>query len=38
VRVERDEVKPGTHRIEFSVRAVGAEKESVREKSVFIVR
>jgi len=38
VRVERDEVKPGTHPIEFSVRAVGAEKESVREKSVFIVR
>ena len=38
VRVERDEVKPGTHAIEFSVRAVGAEKESVREKSVFIVR
>ena len=38
VRVQRDEVKPGTHRIEFSVRAVGAEKESVREKSVFIVR
>ena len=38
VRVERDEVKPGTHPIEFSVRAVGAEKESVRERSVFIVR
>jgi cytochrome c oxidase accessory protein FixG len=38
VRVERDEVKPGTHPIEFSVRAVGAEKERVREKSVFIVR
>jgi len=38
VRVERDEVKPGTHPIEFSISAVGAEKESVREKSVFIVR
>jgi cytochrome c oxidase accessory protein FixG len=38
VRVERDEVEPGTHPIEFSVRAVGAEKERVREKSVFIVR
>jgi cytochrome c oxidase accessory protein FixG len=38
VRVERDEVQPGTHPIEFSVRAVGAEQERVREKSVFIVR
>jgi len=38
VRVERDEVKPGTHPIEFSVSAVGVEGERVREKSVFIVR
>jgi cytochrome c oxidase accessory protein FixG len=38
VRVERDEVKPGTHPIEFSVSAFGAEGERVREKSVFIVR
>ena len=38
VRVERDEVKPGTHPIEFSVSAVGVEDERVREKSVFIVR
>ncbi len=38
VRVERDEVKPGTHPIEFSVSAVGVGGERVREKSVFIVR
>jgi polyferredoxin len=38
VRVERDEVAPGTHRIEFEVRAVGAEAIAVRESSVFMVR
>jgi cytochrome c oxidase accessory protein FixG len=38
VRVERGEAKPGTHPIEFVVRAVGAEGVSVREESVFIVR
>ena len=37
VRVERDEVEPGTHTIEFRVRARGVAGESVREKSVFIV-
>jgi cytochrome c oxidase accessory protein FixG len=38
VRVERDEVAPGTHRIEFEVRAVGADAIAVRESSVFMVR
>jgi cytochrome c oxidase accessory protein FixG len=38
VRVERDEVQPGTHPIEFEVRAIGIEGVAVREKSVFIVR
>jgi len=38
VRVEREHVSPGTHRIEFEVEAEGHARESVREKSVFIVR
>jgi cytochrome c oxidase accessory protein FixG len=38
VRVERDEVTPGTHAIEFEVRALDAHGVSVREQSVFIVR
>ncbi|HEX7112628.1 MAG TPA: cytochrome c oxidase accessory protein CcoG [Mizugakiibacter sp.] len=38
VRVERDEVTPGTHAIEFEVRALDARGVSVREQSVFIVR
>jgi cytochrome c oxidase accessory protein FixG len=38
VRVPPGEVPPGTHRIDFVVRAVGVEDVVVREKSVFIVR
>jgi polyferredoxin len=38
VRVERDEVEPGTHPIEFEVRAVGADAIAARESSVFMVR
>ena len=38
LRVESWTAQPGTHKIEFEVRAVGVEKVSVREKSVFIVR
>jgi cytochrome c oxidase accessory protein FixG len=38
VRVERDEVTPGTHAIEFEVRALDAHGVSVHERSVFIVR
>ena len=38
VRVPPGEVQPGTHRIDFVVRAVGVEDVVVREKSVFIVR
>ncbi len=38
VRVEGDEVSPGTHKIFFHVRALGDEAVSVDEKSVFIVR
>ncbi|TAK86819.1 MAG: cytochrome c oxidase accessory protein CcoG [Betaproteobacteria bacterium] len=38
VRVERDEVEPGTHKIEFQVRAVDDHAIAVRERSVFIVR
>ncbi len=38
VRVERDEVPPGTHKIEFDVRAADDHGIAVRERSVFIVR
>jgi cytochrome c oxidase accessory protein FixG len=38
VHAEREHLVPGTHRIEFAVRAIDAPGESVREKSVFIVR
>ncbi len=38
VRVGREAAKPGTHAIEFEVRALGAEGLAVREESVFIVR
>jgi len=38
VRVEAGSAKPGTHRIEFKVSAIGAEGVSVTEDAVFIVR
>ncbi len=38
VRVEPWAARPGTHKIEFRVRALGVEGVAVREKSVFIVR
>jgi cytochrome c oxidase accessory protein FixG len=38
LRVRAGAALPGTHRIEFTVRAVGVEDVVVREKSVFIVR
>jgi cytochrome c oxidase accessory protein FixG len=38
VHVERDHVAPGTHPITFTVSAVESPRETVREKSVFIVR
>lgn len=38
VHAEREHVAPGTHRIEFKVRALGVEGVKVEEKSVFIVR
>jgi cytochrome c oxidase accessory protein FixG len=38
VRLEPSAAQPGTHKIEFMVRAVGVEGVAVREKSVFIVR
>ncbi len=38
VRAEADKVTPGTHKIVFHVRAIGADQVSVDEKSVFIVR
>ena len=38
VHVEREHLKPGTYPVEFRVRAVGNPDETVREKSVFIVR
>jgi len=38
VRVPADEVKPGAHRIEFELRALGREGVKVEEHSVFIVR
>ena len=38
VHAEREHVGPGTHPIEFRVKAEGHPREAVREKSVFIVR
>ena len=38
VHAEREHLAPGTHRIEFKVRALGHEGIKVEEKSVFIVR
>ncbi len=38
LRVQAGAVAAGTHKIEFTVSAVGAEGVAVREKSVFIVR
>ena len=38
VRAEPGAVQPGTHKVEFQVRAVGSGDVSVVEKSVFIVR
>jgi cytochrome c oxidase accessory protein FixG len=38
VHAEREHLAPGTHRIEFEVRALGEHKVKVEEKSVFIVR
>ncbi len=38
VRIGPGQAAPGTHPIEFSVRALGVEGVAVREKSVFVVR
>ena len=38
VRIPADAAKPGSHRIEFHLRAIGVEGVEVREHSVFIVR
>jgi polyferredoxin len=38
VRVSGGEARPGSHRIEFEVGAMGAPPVSVRERSVFLVR
>jgi cytochrome c oxidase accessory protein FixG len=38
VRVPADAVKPGAHKIEFELRALGREHVKVEERSVFIVR
>jgi cytochrome c oxidase accessory protein FixG len=38
VKVRAEPAAAGTHPIEFQVRALGADKVSVREESVFIVR
>ena len=38
LRVEPWAAPPGTHKIEFTVSAVGIEGVAVREKSVFIIR
>jgi cytochrome c oxidase accessory protein FixG len=38
VHVEREHLRPGTYPVEFRISAVGVPGESVREKSVFIVR
>jgi polyferredoxin len=38
VRIPADAAKPGSHRIEFHLRAIGVEGVEVEEHSVFIVR
>jgi hypothetical protein len=38
VRVPAEGVPPGSHPIEFQLRAIGVEGVEVREASVFIVR
>ena len=38
VKVRAEPAQPGTHPIEFRVRALGVEGVAVREESVFIVR
>ncbi|TAK52138.1 MAG: cytochrome c oxidase accessory protein CcoG [Betaproteobacteria bacterium] len=38
LRVQPGAVAPGTHRIQFRVRALGVEGVDITEKSVFIVR
>ena len=38
LRVPPGAAQPGTHSVEFNVRAAGVEGVAVREKSVFIVR
>jgi len=38
VRVPADKVAPGSHRIEFHLRAIGVDGVEVEENSVFVVR
>ena len=38
VRLQPGAAQPGSHRIEFNVRAIDADDVAVREKSVFIMR
>jgi len=38
VRLPVDAAKPGSHRIEFHLRALGTEGVEVEEHSVFIVQ
>ncbi len=38
VRIEPGQAAPGTHKIAFDIRAVGADDIAVHEKSVFVVR
>ena len=38
VRVAPDAVAPGTHRVQFEVRAIGVDGVAVNERSVFVVR
>jgi hypothetical protein len=38
VRVPAERVSPGSHKIEFQLRAIGVEGVEVHETSVFIVR
>jgi cytochrome c oxidase accessory protein FixG len=38
VRIPADAAQPGVHKIEFELRALGAERVKVEEHSVFIVR
>jgi hypothetical protein len=38
LRVDPDQVAPGTHKIRFSVRAMDDARVAVEEQSVFIVR